>query len=359
MNITLQDLLKTEKAIPHFLERTRSTNTVLSPISTELHWTSACNYDCSHCSYGSRRKDKGFLTPKITEDLLDDLISLKIKSLYLSGGGEPTVFRDWNKYASKALENKIDVALITNGILVDDQKLDLIRRMNYIAISIYSTDEQEYKQITGANNFDKQFSLAKKIKEFAYRCIVGSRCVINNTNYNNIINIYQKAIEEGFDYVIFIPAVDYENNNIALDAEKLVVVKSLINENLQLINEKNTNLLSVAKKDVNHYSPVDYRKTMNDYHECSMLEIRSNAFVNYDGGIYLCQPHIGNQDFCIGNLNEKRFIQIWNSDQHIKVLSKLNNEFREGKCKYCRAIGFNQAIDNFIDKHQTNYDCFV
>jgi len=343
--IDLNNLLDNNKVIPHYQKRKDDDN--LNPISVELHWTSACNYDCTHCSYGSRRLDKGKLSQSTIQLLIDDLIDMRCKSVYLSGGGEPTTFLHWQEYAKRLMTNGVDVSLITNGVLITEEDISIVSDMNYIAISVYATNEQQYKLITGSNKFEQQFELANKMKATKPRAVIGARCVINNTNYEDIINIYHKVIEKNFDYVIFIPAIDYENNGIALDENVLNQVKLNIQNNLESINDKKTNLVSILKKDVQHYEPLDYRDSMEDISHCEMLRIRSNLFVNYDGGLYLCQPHIGNALYCIGNLNDNRITDIWNSTRHLEVVEMLNNEFLDGKCKYCRAIGFNKAIDKY------------
>lgn len=345
MVINLDTLLDNNKVIPHYQKRKDDDN--LNPISVELHWTSACNYDCTHCSYGSRRLDKGKLSQSTIQLLIDDLIDMKCKSVYLSGGGEPTTFLRWQEYAKRLMINGVDVALITNGALIKDEDISIVKDMNYIAISVYTTNEQRYKLITGSNKFEQQFELANKIKETRPRTVIGARCVINNINYDDIINIYHKVIEKNFDYVIFIPAIDYENNGIALNVDVLNQVKLHIQNNLEDIDDKKTNLISILKKDVQHYEPLDYRESMEDVTHCEMLNIRSNLFVNYDGGLYLCQPHIGDDLYCIGNLHDNRITDIWNSRRHLEVIEMLHNEFSNGKCKYCRAIGFNKAIDKY------------
>lgn len=347
---SLQRLLTNEKIIRHYVERHNKNEDNLGPLAVEFHWTSACNYDCTHCSYGSRRQDRGRLSEEIISSTISDLASLGTRAVYLSGGGEPTTLQKWDLFAEKILDSDIDIALITNGVLINESQLELIRKMNYIAVSVYSTDKQYYNLITGANKFEQQFSLPGLIKSKPYKCVVGARCVINSTNYRDIISIYAQAIESQFDYIIFIPAVDYEKRGVALTFEELEYVRYLIQSRIDEIDTDRTNLESVLRKGIKHYEPTDYRNNMLDTSKCEILSLRTNAFINYDGGVYLCQPHIGNKNYCIGNLNEKTFKQIWNSTKHKDILSKLHYSFASGECAYCRGIGFNMEIDSFKNK---------
>jgi len=364
LKIKLPNLLDTNKLIPFNLKRINVPELERTPIAVELHWTSDCNYDCMHCSYGSRRESKGRLTDEQISDLIDDLISMKVNAVYLSGGGEPTLVKKWPDYASKLLDNGIDVSLITNGIALLNKHYEILRRMNYIAISIYSTDESEYKKITDSNKFENQWTIAKRIKSSDSRVIIGARCVINKINYKNIINIYHAAKQSGFDYLIFIPAVDYEGRGIDLSEQEKIYLQNLIKKNETLFDKDFTNIKDVFFRRVNHYSLDEYRSSREQTKiGCTAVNIRSNAFVNYCGGVWLCQPHIGNKIYSIGSLNDSRFAQIWNDERHISVNKLLNKNYQAGLCSNCRSIAFNKKVEDFsaskIEQLDIEIDPFI
>lgn len=346
--IDLRELLDSSKVIAHYIETQGKNEVSLPPIAVEYHWCATCNYNCMHCSYANRRKSNKCLNQEAVSKSVDDLIELGTKAVYLSGGGEPTTFKNWDLYAQRFLDNDIEVALITNSIMIKDNHHLMLKKFNYIAVSVYSTDENQYKTITGSNNFDKQFALPKLLKDEDSSLIVGARCVINSVNYQNIFNTYAKAIESGFDYIIFIPAVDYENNRIDLTQEQKESVLSQIESNIDKINPANTNLLNIQKNKICHYQK-SYIDNFENPHGCSAIHMRSNAFINYDGNVYLCQPLIGNEEFSIGSLNEHSFKEIWNSKKHLKVIEKLDKRFAEGLCENCRAIGYNIKINEYTN----------
>src|SRR3972149_2433546 len=118
--INLKHLLSESKFIPIYLNRKDLNKERLGPHSVELHWTSSCNYDCVHCSYGMRRGEKVRVTisPDIVSSLINDMVKLGVSSVYISGGGEPTLVRDWDAYIARLLGNGIEVALITNGVVI-------------------------------------------------------------------------------------------------------------------------------------------------------------------------------------------------------------------------------------------------
>jgi len=352
---SLNVLLDSSKIIPFYKDRCDQQVKNFAPVSVELHWTSNCNYDCVHCSYGSRRKTKGYLSEKIVCSLIDDLVEMGCQSVYFSGGGEPTVITGWDRHAASLINNGIEVALITNGVAIRDKVIPVVDQMNYIAVSIYSTHESRYKEITGSRFFKEQFGLPKKIKKKHSSVIIGARCVVNKINFDEVYSIYKMAINSGFDYVIFIPAVDYEGCGEELDQKLIEYVKEDIQNNFDYFDHSRTNVLSLLQKDVSHYDRNHYLETIHKKLEgCKAIQMRSSAFVNYDGGVYLCQPDIGNSDLEIGNLNENIFKKIWNSDKHHQVIKKLHNRWNQGLCNNCRSIAFNQKIYQYEESAEVD-----
>lgn len=342
--VDIKNLLNPNKFIPVYLSRHQLSPLSLPPFSVELHLTSICNYDCYHCSYSKRNMANEYLKDSYIEGLIDDLTSdLKPDSVYFSGGGEPTTLKNWDIYVNKLIDNEVEVSLITNGSLFNDNDIETLSRLSYLAVSIYSTNRETYGEITEGKNFDSSFSLPRKIKDISNRPTVGARCVINKFNYREVIDIYNKAIDSSYDYVIFIPEIDYEKSGITLKAHEIDYLSELASK--ANVDSRRTNLLDLVNRKFEYYrSYGDFYKGIN----CQAIELRTNAFVNYDGGVYLCQPHIGNSRYCIGNIYDKRLSDIWNSDGHVKVIDLLSAEWANGRCENCRSIKFNKSVNDYL-----------
>lgn len=354
MVIDLKVLLSSKKFIPIYSSRKNLNKDQLGPVAVELHWTSICNYNCIHCSYGNRRQLRERISHDVINNIVEDLIVLDVKGVYLSGGGEPTTIAGWDSYACELIKNNVEVALITNGVLLKESHLDVLRKMNYIAVSLYSTDEKEYAEITSGKFFEKQFLLPSLLKREPGNKVVGARCVLNKINYKNVVYIYQRAIKAGFDYIIFIPAVDYEDIGIDLQMDEVSYLQELLLKHFDEFDPSKTNVDSLIKRKSHYYDIIDYRESIRDPQKgCKSIQIRGNAFINYDGGVYLCQPHIDDARYCIGNVNETRLTEIWNSQRHLGVIELLNQDFALGLCKNCRSIGFNKAVDEYDHNSST------
>jgi len=343
--IDINNILSANKFIPIWLQREKMKSDLLTPHSIELHLTSVCNYDCYHCSYANRRKSAVYLESEIVERLVDDLKTINPRGVYFSGGGEPTALKNWDKYIEQLSSNKIETALITNGSLIKQHHIPILSKLNYIAISIYSTKNNVAQEITGNKKINHSFALPKEIHKQNGKVVVGARCVINKYNYTEVVDIYNKAIVSGYDYLIFIPEIDYESRGICLTIDQINKMVKIVSSSH--IDDRKTNLSSLAGNDFNFYSKKNevYKQI-----DCQAIKLRTNAFVNYDGGVYLCQPDIGNQEYCIGNINDERFIEIWNSEKHKNIIEKLEKRWRIGGCENCRSIAFNRNVYKYVHK---------
>ena len=344
----IKNITNNNKFIPIWLERKNyNHNNCQAPHSIELHLTSKCNFNCQHCSYANRRKHNTEVSPEKIDRLLDNLInSVKPKGVYFSGGGEPTTLRNWDNYIEKLTQNGVEVSLITNGSLIKSKHLNVIRKLNYIAISIYSTKKEIAQQITGSKSIEHSFLLPSAIKEEPSNTVVGARCVINEFNLPEVVDIYKKAMDSGYDYIIFIPEIDYENRGIHLpikDAEKMK--SKVISSN---IDETKTNLLSVAKNKFSYYK-INDASNFERHIECQPIKLKTNAFINFDGEVYLCQPHIGNKDYSIGNITGDEFKDLWGSERHEELIHTLLQQWDKGDCLNCRGIGFTRSVYDYLN----------
>jgi Fe-S oxidoreductases len=90
------------------------------PISCWIAPTDVCNAKCSFCSVGERPGD--VLPMRIINGFLDQLCPLGLKSVTLSGGGNPLLYKcketgtDFNGLCDSIHARGLEMALITNGM---------------------------------------------------------------------------------------------------------------------------------------------------------------------------------------------------------------------------------------------------
>ena len=361
MTVKLNELLSPLKIVPFYEQRKNSLLQDLPPIAVELHWTSLCNYRCMHCSYGKRLKAKQSLSQECLHDVTTDLISMGVKAAYFSGGGEPTMLKNWESFSTSLQDAGVKTALVTNGVNLKDAGATVLSGMNYIAVSIYSNQFDVYHEITGSKFFDDQWTVPQAVHANNADVIVGARCVLNNRNYQEVVDLYVQAKSAGYDYLIFVPAVDYEGAGFGLTEQNRAIVHALIRNNAALFDDEFTNAKGLIKKGIAHYGVFE-QPCIAVPQQCHAINFRTNAFINYCGGVWLCQPHIGNPLYKIGDVNECSIASIWNSPRHKEVIELLDWQYCQGNCENCRAIAYNRVIDGMeehYDPIHVPYDPFL
>lgn len=318
------------------------------PHSVELHLTAGCNFRCLHCSYAKRNATRSQVAKDVVDRLIADLTGpVKPRGVYFSGGGEPTIMPGWEGYMARCLDAGIEAALVTNGSLLKARHMGLLSRLSYMAVSIHSPDRAVHARITGGPGFDAQFSLPGKVKAQGTGVIVGARCVLNAQNYAQAAEIYRVAMGAGYDYVIFIPAVDYERRGLALDARQVAALGDMaVNGNF---DENFTNFHALARRSFGYYAREAGSSpgAPGPVGPCQAVRLGATAFINYDSRVYTCQPNIGRREAAIGDLRERPLSAFWGGRRHRAVAEKLCAEYRAGACSNCRAIAYNRVVQEY------------
>ncbi len=123
------------------------------PIVTHIMATDICNYKCAFCSVQHREGDS--LEFDLILNYLDDLCSLGLKAVILSGGGNPILYRkrgvNFADLVDAIDDRGLDIGLITNGIKLKDYggrwsypqlPPDQLDKLTWIRISLAGWDHE-------------------------------------------------------------------------------------------------------------------------------------------------------------------------------------------------------------------------
>lgn len=349
-----RDYLNSNKILFHYgriLREIAEGKTDFAPVAVEIHPTAICNHRCIHCSYRARNEKQNSLSKEVMDLLTDSIIKMKVNAVYFSGGGEPALYPGLAEYINKLHDNKVECALITNGSCFEKMELiPVANKLNYIAISVPAIDKERFKAITGTENLTEVLALPKKIKDMhgENSPIIGSRIVLTNKNYGQVREFLRVIKEKEFDYALFKIVRDYEDNGQGLHKDEEEYLKEEI-ENIDYIDENFTNIKSIF-----NYRILPVFKNKCWINECGLL-----ANVSTDGGVYPNIVEIDNTDFCIGNLYEEKLEDMWNGERHRIVKECSNKKWENRECKNCRAIAYNEIINEWKEKLPQYYDPFI
>ena len=317
---------------------------VASPVKAMcLNIAHDCNLRCKYCfastgDFGKGRKLMTFETGKKAIDFLLEK-SLDRKNLELDFfGGEPLMNFDVVKqiveYArSREAEDgkKFRFTITTNGVLLDDDKIDFINReMSNVVLSIDGRKEvNDYmrKRVDGSGCYDKIMPAFKKLveKRGDKEYYVRGTFTKNNLDFSNdVFDLYNN----GFDQISVEPVVCEASADYAITEKEL---PAIFKEYERLAERILENEKKGKKFNFFHFM-LDL-----DQGPCAIKRLRGcgcgNDYVAItpDGDIYPCHQFVGIEEFKMGNIDEGTF------DTNMKSYFSKTHVYTKPECKKCWA----------------------
>lgn len=145
--------------------------------------TAKCNFNCVHC-YLQNCHEIDVLTTEDIKNILDVLCEKGILFLTLTGG-EILVRKDFVEIYLYAKRKGFLVELFTNGYLLNDEIISVLSCYPplLVSISIYGSNNDTYKKITGLSNaYDRVVGNCKKLKDAGIRTALKSPILSYSVN---------------------------------------------------------------------------------------------------------------------------------------------------------------------------------
>lgn len=339
--------------IVHHRDRLESLYVGEQIVPTQVHFVISdyCNHDCHFCAYrmsnyisnelfsvdGNRNPIRKIETEKCFE-IIEDLRELGVNAVQFTGGGEPTAHPDHIKIFRKALDNSLDVALVTNGTVL--KQADLYSEFSWVRFSIDASRKETYSKTRNVKPyiFDKTISnLEKVVKECsASKTIVGAGFVVTKENYKEIEEFAKMMSDIGVDNIRYSAMFNpddfkYYEKFYKTALEFINKAKKLETKNFKVFNNFGERI-----EDLKQQSP--------DYSKCYYME-----FVTYIGGdlnVYTCCNNAYSKHGLIGSIKDQKFSSLWNSAKKKSYFSSFNAK----NCERCMFNNKNRFIGYAVSK---------
>ena len=299
----------------------------------DLFWecTLTCNAHCKHCGSSAEKKQyEGELTTeeikKAFKQIAEDMDASKI--LINVTGGEPLVRKDLcevMEYATKELG--FHWGMTTNGILLNDENIEKLKKANMetISISIDGLKEthDEFRGVPGS--YEKIIENIKKLKQADFVKHIQVTTVFHKKNINQLEELYNIMLRLSLDSwrLVSMDPIGRakENNELLLDAQEL---KKL----LDFIVKKNKNKKLRLDYGCPGFLGLKYEKEARPYYFYCRTGINV-ASILYNGDLFVC-PNVPRVKRLIqGNIRKDNFKEVWDN----KYTEFRNND--RTKCEEC------------------------
>lgn len=211
-----------ENKLLHHLDRVAGD---YRPITADVFLTNFCNNKCSWCTYNRWELDDNAVGISF-EDFVNHterLLELGVQAIILTGGGEPTINKDFDKITAYLEQRQIPYGINTN--------LNRLRyfKPEYLKVSLDGFDEDSYEGVRKVRAYARVrvniIKYAEWKKENSPKTNLGIQMVV--TNPADVVKFYEANKDLPVDYIVFRPLEStnggyYENPENMLDAGRAV-----------------------------------------------------------------------------------------------------------------------------------------
>lgn len=323
----------------------------IAPITIDMSLTRACNYSCGFCYAMFQENDRKIINKKVIFEFLEDCAEIGVKGVSFVSDGESTispVFTDACKYGH---ELGISMAVGTNAFVLTKSRLEeVMPHLTYLRINFSAGEKKRYSEIMGVKEsyFDRVCQNIKDMVEIKKRdnlkVTLGMQMVLMPQDADQIIPFAQLGKDLRPDYAIIKHCSDNEDGGLGVDYHAY--------EKLYPLLKKAENMSDDEFKCVIKWSKIEDKGNNNrSYQRCYgapfMLQLSGSGLVAPCGGLF----NEKYKKFHIGNICDKRFKDIWNSDRYWEVMNYLSSpKFNAQKmcASLCLQHKVNETLDNYL-----------
>jgi MoaA/NifB/PqqE/SkfB family radical SAM enzyme len=184
-----------------------------APVHVQLILSDLCNQDCSFCAYriSSGLSTELFKTPETHNpnrrmdtqkafEIITDCAEIGVRAIQFTGGGEPTVHKDWYKLILYAQKLGLETALVTNGVRMAN--IDALVSLAWLRVSIDAGSARMYSSVRRVS--EKHWLAAwDNLKRAVLVCqgTVGVGYVVTPDNFHGIAACAERARDSGADNI--------------------------------------------------------------------------------------------------------------------------------------------------------------
>lgn len=290
------------------------------PIEIEISPSGACNHRCTFCAVDYIGYQPNFLDKEVVLRDISQMSKKGLKSVICSGEGEPLLNKNLPEMVNGIKACGVDVAMSTNGALFTRDKLEeCLKAFTWVRYSVSSMEETSYNAIQRGKPGDLQrveenLAAAVEVKNSqGLKTTLGVQCLLMPENVDQLPLMAKTLREIGVDYLTIKPYSQHLHSD------------HIWNIDYKGMLELEKEVMGYATENFSVFFRANAMKKMHHdkcYKECLGLPFMTH--IDAAGNVWPCIAHIGTEEFCYGNINEKTFEEIWEGTRRQEVVEKLS-----------------------------------
>lgn len=319
------------------------------PVTIEVDLTNRCNHKCSFCFYAEHiSADQSALQTEILKKRLNEAYRLGTKGISFTGGGEPTIHKDFVEILKYAKEVGLDCGLITNGSAITQKNVnDFINNLNWVRVSIGGGNKEIYKKVQGVDHFQRVIQnvrlLALEKGKAESNINIGVRVLVTEENINSLEELVNELGEVKINYIQLAPDMFTKDNELFWNSLGTQQIFKIIEEKLS-----KSGIMLLTAGYLKEQAKLDYPKVC--YAHFFQAAITAEGFLTY------CKNVRGEKKFYIGNINENTLEEIWESKRN----KDLEAWAKPSTCGiFCKNMQLNVAMQDILHPDENMSPNFV
>lgn len=291
----------------------------LAPVNVEIDFSSRCDYKCEGCHFaythtrgpwaGKVDKPSNFISGG---DLLDyelgcrifgQLAAAGVKSLTITGGGEPTIHPRFDDLVMAAHNAGLELGIYTHGShLSGDRAAWMKEYFKWIYISFDAHDAESYRHHKGVNRFERVCENIRNLVALPGDATVGMGFLLSADNYQHAYNMQALARSLGVKYCQFRPLIHFDIGT----PNALTEDTAWLDEAVQLLGQYRGDSFIIA--DIARFKRYA-RWQGHGYPTCYWSALQT--VITPNGKVWRCTNKREHPDGLLGDLSVESFADVW------------------------------------------------
>ena len=315
------------------------------PLCVQLSPTNLCNLDCVWCMAEKQRTDPETATARFPEWAVDELPGFLsdwgVGAVYITGGGEPLMWRPVDDLIRNLRKADIQIGLYTNGVLLNHHK-HILPSLDWLGVSVDAGNAEDYDALKGGGH-----DFERVVENIRMACLdegleVTWKFVMYPGNLKGMFRAAELAEAIGCKYIHFRPAAPRWWDNKKTQFTKAAVRMAM--ENLAKAHKllDGIKVIGGTGKYNQHFEVEHPFKTC---HAVGMW-----ATFEADGTLQLCCDHKNNPALTLCRWDDlSEVAALWGGLKHQEIMASID----VSKCPKCTQSKANELYEQFCMRDDT------
>ncbi len=324
----------------------------IAPITIDMSLTRACNYGCHYCYAMMQENERLPINREVIHNFMDDCRDIGVKGVSLVSDGESTLSPVFVDSIVRGSENGLNMAVGTNGYLLNERKLEqILPHLTYLRINISAGERDRYAQIMGVKEewFDKVTENIKTMvrlkKEKNLKVTIGLQMVLMPEYEDQIIPLAKLGKELRPDYLVIKHCSDNEDGFLGVDYGGYKKMYDKLHEAETYADSEYQVTIKWSK--IKEEGTRSYQRC---YGPPFLLQISGSGLVAPCGMFFNDQY----KKFHMGNIVSTRFKEIYNSDRYWEVINYLASPEFNAQAM-CGTLCLQHKVNEYLDGVKKGY----